>query len=129
MKELIRARLKAFVKCKYRISVKEPPKEIMDKKLFVESIKLLREIDDRTDFLQSEIGMDMTEFENKFFMVIENLLKLHFSKDQLALIQYFIYQIPHEKEFEGMIEIQKGNKTIEVKFETPEHLWEAIQKL
>lgn len=129
MKELIRARLKNFVQCKYRIKQRELAKEIMDKKLFIESIQLLREIDDRTEFLGSEIGMDMTQFENKFFMVIENLMRIHFTKEQFALIQYYIYQLPQESEFEGTIEITKNNKSFEVEFTTPENLWDAIQKV
>lgn len=129
MRELIRTQLKKIVDSKYRIKAKELPKELMDKKLFVECITLLREIDDRTEFLQDEIGLDVRQFEDKFFLVIENLMKMHFSKDQLALIQYYIYQIPNEPEFEGVIEVTVGKKTMELNFVTPEHLWEAIQKI
>jgi hypothetical protein len=42
----------------------------MEKKLFIESILLLREIEDRKDFMESELGVDMTVYEEKFLQVI-----------------------------------------------------------
>lgn len=129
MKEQLRVIVKKYLDCGYRIKIKEAPREIVEKKLFVDTVKLLREIEDRTEFMVGEIGLDPTEYENTFFAVIENLLALHFDKAQLALIQYYIYQLPHVQDFDGVIEITRGKKTEEVEFTTPEHLWDALQKV
>jgi hypothetical protein len=59
----------------------------MTKELFIDAIKVLKEIDDRTDFVASEIGMDITAYEDKFFRVIENLMRIAFNKEQVFLIQ------------------------------------------
>ena len=74
----------------YRIRRKTLDKQSMDKKLFIEVITILRQIEDRRDFMQEEIGMDVTTYEDKFFNVIENLMKMHFNKEQLALIQMYL---------------------------------------
>lgn len=127
MNSVIRKTLQQTVAAKIRIKKKQQPKEIVDKKLFIEIIKALKEIEDRSDFLAEELGMDVTQYEEKYFLVIENLLKMHFKKEQLALIQYYVYQLPNEQEFDGTVQITRGKETLQMEFTTPEDLWAAIQ--
>jgi len=129
LKDSIRNILKRHLNVTYRIKVKEPTKETMNKKLFTETLNQLREIEDRTDFLAEEIGMDMSAYEEQFFTVIENLLKLCFSKPQLALIQMYLYQLVPDKEWDGTItvEIEKEEKV--VPFKSPNDVWEVINKI
>jgi hypothetical protein len=104
-------------------------RDVIEKKLFIESILLLREIEDRRDFLEEEIGMDMSAYEEKFLFIIENLFKMHFSKEQFTLIQYYIYKVPTIDDWDGMIDITDGKEMITVKFETPEEVWNVINSL
>jgi len=129
LKDSIRNILKRHLNVTYRIKVKEPTKETMNKKLFTETLNQLREIEDRTDFLAEEIGMDMSAYEEQFFTVIENLLKLCFSKPQLALIQMYLYQLVPDKEWDGTItvEIEKEEKV--VPFKSANDVWEVINKI
>lgn len=113
----------------YRIKITEPPKELMDKKLFIEIIESLKKIEDRRDFMQDEIGMDMTAYEDQFFHVIENLMKLHFNKEQLALIQLYLYQLTPDKEWDGTITIEKGKTEQVVNFKTASDVWQIISTL
>jgi hypothetical protein len=113
----------------YRIKITEPPKELMDKKLFIEIIESLKKIEDRRDFMQEEIGMDMTAYEDQFFHVIENLMKLHFNKEQLALIQLYLYQLTPDKEWDGTITIEKGKTEQVVNFKTASDVWQIISTL
>lgn len=112
----------------YRIKQIQPSKEIMTRKIFVETIQELRKIEDRTDFLQSEIGMDVQAYENSFFLVIENLMKLAFNKEQLALIQLYLYQLIPDKDWDGTITIEKEKQEAIVNFKTPEDVWDVIKK-
>jgi len=113
----------------YRIKVTEPPKEFMDKKLFIEIIEGLKKIEDRRDFMQEEIGMDMTVYEDQFFHVIENLMKLHFNKEQLAIIQLYLYQLVPDKDWDGTITVQKEDKEEIVKFKEAIDVWNVISSL
>lgn len=110
----------------YRITQKTPDKNTMDKLLFIEVITTLRQIEDRRDFMESEIGMDMTAYEDQFFRVIENLLKIAFSKEQLALIQLYLYQLVPDKEWDGTITLEIDKKEKVVNFKTPQDVWEVI---
>lgn len=101
----------------------------MEKKLFIEIINGLKKIEDRRDFMAEEIGMDMTAYEDQFFHVIENLIKLHFTKEQQALIQMYLYQLTPDKEWDGTITIEKNKVEEVVAFKTPEEVWNVIKKV
>ena len=104
-------------------------RDIIEKKLFIESIILLREIEDRRDFMEDEIGMDMSVYEEKFLQIIENLFRVHFTKEQFALIQYYLYKVPTIENWDGMIDITDGKEMMTVKFETPDQVWNVINSL
>ena len=129
-KEILRRILKDQLPLKYRIKEVPRNKEAMNRELFIEVVKLLKEIDDRTDFVASEIGMDITAYEDKFFRVIENLLRMTFNKEQVFLIQLYLNEIPYndQEEWDGQISVTVGKKEQKIAFRTPEDVWEAIQK-
>lgn len=124
----IREVLHSIHPLKYRIKVNKPTKELMDKKLFIEVITMLKKIEDRRDFMQDEIGIDMTAYEDQFFNVIENLMKMHFTKEQLALIQMYLYQLVPDKEWDGTITIEQNKKEETVSFKNPNDVWDVINK-
>ena len=101
----------------------------MNKLAFIRIMKGLRKIEDRRDFMQDEIGMDMTAYEDQFFAIIEDLLKLVFNKEQVALIQMYLFQLTPDKEWDGTITIEKDKKEQKVKFRTPEDVWKVISEI
>lgn len=110
----------------YRIKEKSPSTEHMDKKIFIEVMTQLKVIEDRRDFMEQEIGMDMTQYEDDFFAVIENLFKLAFSKEQLALIQLYLYNLVPDKEWDGTITVETKGREEQVMFKEPEDVWNVI---
>jgi len=129
-KEILRRILKEQLPLKYRIKEVPRNREAMTKELFIDAIKVLKEIDDRTDFVASEIGMDITAYEDKFFRVIENLMRIAFNKEQVFLIQLYLNEIDYneKEEWDGFISVTVGKKEQKIAFRTPEDVWEAIQK-
>ena len=128
-KRELRKALNNYLRVSVSIREKDIARDIMDKKLFIESIILLREIEDRRDFMEEEIGMDMSMYEEKFLQIIENLFKLHFNKEQFALIQYYLYKVPTIEDWDGMIDLSDGKEIVTVKFETPDEVWTVINSL
>ena len=128
-KKELRKAISNCLKVSFRITQKDMARDAMEKKLFIESIILLREIEDRRDFMEDEIGMDMSIYEQNFLQVIENLFKLYFNKEQFTLIQYYLYQVPTIVDWDGMVDITDGKDIITVKFETPEDVWNTITSL
>jgi len=112
----------------YRIKTKGLDKESMNKKLFTGVIKQLKKIEDRRDFMAEEIGMDMTTYEDQFFNVIEDLMKMSFNKTQLGLIQMYLYTLSPDKTWDGTIVVEVGESKEEkvVNFKTPEDVWKVV---
>jgi hypothetical protein len=110
----------------YRIKSKGEDKETMNKKLFKQVIIQLKKIEDRRDFLADEIGMDMTTYEDQFFEVIENLMKMSFTKHQLGLIQMYLYTLSPDKTWDGTIVVGKDKEEKVVNFKTPDDVWKVI---
>lgn len=129
LKKVLRQEISSYLKGKLVIREKEMARDMLNKKLFIENIILLREIDDRRDFMEEELGVDMSVYEHKFLQVIENLFRIHFSKEQFALIQYYLYQVPTLSEFDGTIDITDGKEMITVNFQTPEDVWNVIESI
>ena len=128
-KKELRKVLNNYLKGSISIKEKDMAREVIEKKLFIENIILLKEIEDRRDFMEEEIGVDMCIYEEKFLQVIENLFKIHFNKEQFALIQYYLYQVPTIVDWDGKIDITDGKEMITVNFETPEQVWNVITSL
>lgn len=125
-KKRLRQTLHSIFPLSYRIKQITPDKETMNKKLFIQVITTLRQIEDRRDFMQAEIGMDMTVYEDQFFQVIEDLMKMHFSKEQLALIQMYLYQLTPDEDWDGTITVETNKVEKVVNFKTADDLWNVI---
>ena len=130
MKQQLTNLLERYLKASPRVSQKRPSKNIMEKELFIEAITLLQEIEDRRDFMEEEMGMDMTSYEEKFIQVIENLFNINYSPEQVAVVQYYIFEYPLEDTKEGKIDLRINGKKVEVvDFDTPEDVWNVVQSL
>ena len=129
LKKELKKTLNSFLKANVTVTERDMARDIIEKKLFIESIILLREIEDRRDFMEDEIGMDMSVYEEKFLQIIENLFRVHFTKEQFALIQYYLYKVPTIENWDGMIDITDGKEMMTVKFETPDQVWNVINSL
>lgn len=129
-KNRVRRTFNTYYDLRVRIITKEIDQSVMNKSLFINIIKNLKEIEDRRDFMQDEIGMDMTSYEDKFFVVIEDLFKYSFNKPSIGIIQAFLYETTRPEEWDGTVTLEvgkKGTKTYDLK--TPEHLWNIVQIL
>lgn len=113
----------------YRIRRTKLDTNTMNRTLFIKVIAALKKIEERRDFMAEEIGMDMTAYEDSFFDVIENLMKMTFKKAQLGLIQMYLYQLLPDKEWDGTITLTKNKEDKVFNFKTPAEVWDVITKL
>jgi len=99
----------------------------MEKELFIQSIRLLEEIDDRGQFMAEELGLEMIHYEEKFYDVITNLFRIHYSPIQIKFIELYLSR-KEINDFEGVVEVKTGKKNEKVPFDSPEDLWTVIKK-
>ena len=128
-KEYIRDVLTDDLPLSFRVKTLSKPIEEVNKKTFIEVIKLLREINDRTEFMAQELGMDVVGYDDKFFQAIEGLMKIAFNKKQILLIEMYLNDIPMmNDDWDGTITVLIKEEEVKVAFETPLDLWNTIQK-
>jgi len=128
-KEYIKDVLTDDLPLAFRVKTLSKPIEEVNKKTFVEVIKLLKEINDRTEFMATELGMDIVGYDDKFFQAIEGLMRIAFNKKQVLLIEMYLNDIPMMKEnWDGTITVQVKEEEIQIAFETPLDVWNAIQR-
>ena len=127
-KREIRKVLKNSLNLTFNIKALSPSPEQVHKSLFIDALTALVEIQDRTEFLISEIGIDVIGYEDKYFRVIENLFKICFNAQQLSLIQMYLYQLRPDTTWDGKIELdlEKGEEPTIHNFKTPKEVWEVI---
>lgn len=125
-KKEIRKVLKNSLNLRFQLRHNSPTQEQIEKALFIDCIKTMVEIQDRTEFMISEMGMDMIAYEDRFYRVIENLFKLHFSTEQLSLIQLYLYELKPDKSWDGTIELKLKDKVSIVQFKEPKDVWEVV---
>tara|TARA_R110000744_G_scaffold140456_4_gene251653 strand:+ start:145 stop:552 length:408 start_codon:yes stop_codon:yes gene_type:complete len=129
-KNRVRRVFNTYYDFRVRIVTKEVDQSIMNKSLFLNIIRNLKEIEDRRDFMNEEIGLDMTTYEDKFFAVIEDLFKMNFNKAQIGIIQAYIYEATRPEDWDGTVTIEVSKKDIKTfDLKTPEELWSVLQIL
>tara|TARA_E500000318_G_scaffold56329_1_gene52411 strand:- start:105 stop:515 length:411 start_codon:yes stop_codon:yes gene_type:complete len=116
---LVAVNKKDFSEVKADIS--GPVEETPQKKLFIESINILEEIEEKSGEL-FEAGIDLSVYETLFFQVIENLLYTIYNENQVNLIHSYIYGVSMSEEAKQPVD--KTGKIILP--ETPEELWNGI---
>ena len=113
----------------YRIKECSLDKPTMNRKIFIQVLNQLKELEDKSDFLIGELGIDLSVYEDTFYGIIHNLMKMSFNKQQLTLIDLYLNDLSMDPDWDGTITVQVEDKEKVVNFETPADVWKIISKL
>jgi hypothetical protein len=119
-----------------KLKFQENPKSKLKKKkeLFIGLIQSYENCWFRSNALYNDFGINLIEYEEEFFIMLENLIYLHFGETKGQIILWYIYdRVDIETGESGNIilenEDEHGNKSIiEYKVENAEQLWEFLNK-
>lgn len=112
----------------YKIEMKSLSDETMNRRLFIQILTQLKEIEDKSDFLVGEIGVDLSMYEDSFYSVIENLMKMCFNKNQMTFINLYLNDLSLDPDWDGTITVTEGDREKVVNFQTPADVWNVITK-
>jgi hypothetical protein len=120
----------------HKLKLQESPKSKLKKKkeLFIGLIQSYENCWFRSNALYNDFGINLIEYEEEFFIMLENLIYLHFGETKGQIIIWYIYdRVDMETGESGNIilenEDEHGNKSIiEYKVENAEQLWEFLNK-
>ena len=98
------------------------------KEAFTKFIENYKYANDRTLLMKMEHAIDMVNFEEPFVQSIEALLELHFNKNQVQIIHWWLYEKWNTGD-ETVLQLNNTETGEELPSDTPEELWDLIQSL
>ena len=105
---------------------KLPSKKSLEKELFCEILQNLHFVNGRTMGMKHDYKINMMDYDDPFYVTIENLFRLHYTQEQRNLINWWLYDkfLPT-----GEVLILIDKKTDElIPSDTPEDIWDLIQE-
>ena len=103
---------------------KLPTKQSHQRELFCDLLRQLQFVNGRTMGLKHDYKMNMMDYEDPFYVAIEDLIKLHYTQEQQNLINWWLYDkfLPT-----GEVLILTHQKTDEIiPSDTPEDIYNLI---
>lgn len=109
-------------------SIRRVKKTNEDKKKtnFINLISVLRDVEDRDMMMLGMMGIDMDNHNNPFYTAIDILMEMSFSKDQINIINWFLYDRVFTEE--RIDDLYDENEQI-IPMNTIEELYKYIKKI
>ena len=120
--------LKEILKIKGKITKERPVKGLIKKEAFIKFIENYKFANDRTLMLKIEQAVDFVSYEEPFVQSIEALLELHFNKNQIQIIHWWLYEKWNTGD-ESVLQLNNTETGEELPSDTPEELWDLVQSL
>ena len=120
--------LKDILKIKGKISKERPVKGLIKKEHFCRFLENYKYANDRTIMLKQDYLVDFVNFEEPFVQAIEALVKLHFNKPQVHLIEWWLYDKWNTGD-DGILQLHNPETEEEIPSDTAEQLWDLLQTL
>ena len=122
----IKSYIEDILGTKSSLRKKLPAKKSKEKELFCEILQNLQFVNSRTMGMKHDYKVNMMEYDDPFYIALENLIKLHYTQEQQNVINWWLYDkfLPT-----GEVLILTNKETEEViPSETPEDIWDLIQE-
>jgi hypothetical protein len=95
----------------------------INKESFEKIILTMEEVQVRSTLLHAEFKMDMFDYEEKFYEVIDRLFSLHFGREAAEVIFFYIYERMNPDGTINQLADADGNP---IQLESPSDLWELV---
>ena len=120
----IKKKFDDIIGVKSQITKKRTTRKDRDKKLFCEMLFTLQYLNTRSLGLKHDYRLDLCNFEDPFYKVIENLLELNYNPNQRDVINWWLYdKFTPDGDIYVLTDQIDGN---EIPTETPEDIWEIL---
>lgn len=110
-----------------KIKVKKQSIELKKKNVFISLINTYEQALEKSDKLQSEFDIDLFNYEEPYFEVIDKLFLLMCGLDLYDIISYYFYErYDIEGNINPIIEISESGVETEIHLKTPEDLYNYL---
>jgi hypothetical protein len=109
-----------------QIKRKQKSLQSQKKNAFISIIQKYDEALTRSVMLHSNFNIDLTDYEDPYYSIIDDIILLSWGPDIYSLIEFYFYRRIGEDGIENFIEDEDGNK---IYIRTSEDLYLLIEKL
>jgi hypothetical protein len=100
------------------------------KDTFIETVILLEHCWLRTNFLHEEVKIDLWNYEESYYKVIENLIFMHYSEEVANLILWYVYdRFDADGKILGLDITFPGKESKRFILKSPTDLWNLVEKI
>jgi len=101
-------------------------KKSKEKELFCEILQNLQFVNSRTMGMKHDFKINMMDYDDPFYIALENMFKLHYTQEQRNVINWWLYDkfLPTG---ETLVLTDKETEEV-IPSETPEDVWDLIQE-
>mgnify|MGYP001242085954 FL=1 len=105
---------------------KLPAKISYKRDLFCQVLQNLQFVNGRTLGMKHDYKVNFMDYDDPFYVALENLLKLHYTQEQRNLINWWLYE-KYLPSGEVLILTDKETEEI-IPSDTPEDIWNLMQE-
>ena len=122
----IKSYIEDILGAKSSLREKLPIKISHEKKLFCNVLQNLQFVNGRTMGMKHDYKINMMDYDDPFYVAIEDLFKLHYTQEQRNVINWWLYDkfLPTG---EVLVLTDKTTEEI-IPSDTPEDIWDLIQQ-
>ena len=105
---------------------KLPAKKSKEKELFCEILQNLQFVNARTMGMKHDYKINFMEYDDPFYISLENMFKLHYTQEQRNIINWWLYD-KYLPTGEVLMLTDKDTEEV-IPSDTPEDIWDLIQE-
>ena len=122
----IKTSIEDILGAKTSLRRKKKTEDDIQKEKFEKIIITLEELGVRSMILGGDLNLDFTQYDEKFYTIIDSLLGLHFGKDGHELISFYLYERINPDGTPNEIMDEDDNI---VKLTCPSDLWYLLKEV
>ena len=113
------------------LKVEPKKKGLSEKELFIDIISVFDECNQRTEDLEETYMMGISNYDEAFYLMIENLLYIHYGEWKTDIILWWVYdRFGPEGEIMAIeLNDHDSNSKESVVVETAEQLWSFLKRI
>ena len=122
----IKKQIEEILGAKSSLREKIHTKKDKEKELFCQVLQNLQFVNSRTLGMKHDYKVNMMDYDDPFYVALENLLKLNYTQEQRNLINWWLYE-KYLPSGEVLILTDKETEEI-IPSDTPEDIWNLMQE-
>lgn len=113
-----------------KLKIAKRDRKSNEKETFIETVILLEHCWLRTNFLHEEVKIDLWNYEENYYKVIENLIFMKYTDDVANLILWYVYdRFDADGKLLGLDVTLPGKEKKRFLLKSPTDLWNLIEKI